>query len=51
VDFTLAYVVAEGRKLGIATPLCGRVLEMIHELENGKRQLGMQNYDELRAAQ
>jgi 2-dehydropantoate 2-reductase len=50
VDFTLAHVVREGERLRIPTPLCRRVLDMIHELETGKRQLGMQNYAELRAA-
>ena len=50
VDFTLAHVVREGERLRIATPLCRSVLEMIHELETGKRQLGMQNYAALQAA-
>jgi 2-dehydropantoate 2-reductase len=49
VDFTLAYVVKEGKKHGIPTPLCQRVLDMVHELESGKRQLGMQNYAALNA--
>jgi 2-dehydropantoate 2-reductase len=47
VDFTLAYVVNEGKKLNIATPLCQKVLDMVHELELGKRHLGLQNYAEL----
>jgi 2-dehydropantoate 2-reductase len=47
VDFTLAHVIREGKKLGIATPLCRKLLEMIHELETGKRKLGMENYAEL----
>jgi 2-dehydropantoate 2-reductase len=51
VDFTLAYVVREGEKLGIPTPLSRKVLDMIHELETGKRKLGMGNYTELRAVQ
>lgn len=50
VDFTLAHVVREGERLKVPTPLCRSVLEMIHELETGKRQLGMQNYATLRAA-
>ena len=50
VDFTLAHVVREGERLKIPTPLCRSVLEMIHELESGKRRLGMQNYVELSAA-
>jgi 2-dehydropantoate 2-reductase len=49
VDFTLAYVVREGEKLKIPTPLCRKVLDMIHELETGKRQLSLKNYAELTA--
>ena len=49
VDFTLAYVVREGEKLKIPTPLCRKVLDMIHELETGKRQLSLQNYVDLSA--
>jgi 2-dehydropantoate 2-reductase len=49
VDFTLAYVVREGEKLHLRTPLCRKVLDMIHELEQGTRKLGLQNYDWLRS--
>ena len=49
VDFTLAYVVSEGEKQKIPTPLCAKVLTMIRELESAKRKLGMQNYAELRS--
>ncbi len=47
VDFTLAYVVKEGEKLGMKMPLCSKLLEIFRELEAGKRQFGQQNYDEL----
>jgi 2-dehydropantoate 2-reductase len=47
-DFTLGYVVSEGKKRNIPTPLCRKVLDMIHELESGKRRLELQNYAELR---
>jgi 2-dehydropantoate 2-reductase len=50
VDFTLAYVVREGEKLKIPTPLCRKVLDMIHELESGKRKLALENYKELVAS-
>lgn len=50
VDFTLAYVVREGEKLKIPTPLCRKVLDMIHELESGRRKLSLENYAELRAS-
>ena len=51
VDFTLAYVVREGEKLKIPTPLCRKVLNMIHELETGVRKLGLENYSELRTVE
>jgi 2-dehydropantoate 2-reductase len=47
VDFTLGYVVREGEKMNIPTPLCRKLLDMIHELEAGKRQFRQENYDEL----
>jgi 2-dehydropantoate 2-reductase len=47
VDFTLAYVVGEGEKLGIKMPLCRKLLEIFRELEAGKRPFGQQNYNEL----
>ena len=48
VDSTLGYVVSEGEKKNMATPLCRKVLAMIRELETGKRKLAAQNYAELR---
>jgi hypothetical protein len=39
--------VRESEKLHIPTPLCHRVLDVIHELEAGTRKLGPNNYDEL----
>jgi len=47
VDFTLAHVVRESDKLNIPTPLCHKVLDMVHELESSKRYLRQGNYDEL----
>jgi ketopantoate reductase len=47
VDFTLGYVVSEGEKLKIPTPICRKVLAMIRDLEAGKRSLSLQNYAEL----
>ncbi len=49
VDFTLAHVVREGQRLKVSTPLCQKLLEMIHELESGKRKLSLQNYAEIAA--
>jgi ketopantoate reductase len=47
VDFTLAHVVREGRRLNIPTLLCQKLLDMIHQLESRERELGMANYVEL----
>jgi 2-dehydropantoate 2-reductase len=47
VDFTLAYVVNEGKKLDMPMPLSSKLLEIFRELEAGKRQFGQQNYSEL----
>jgi len=49
VDYTLGHVVREGEKLKIPTPLCRKLLAMIHELETGRRKLLQQNYAELAA--
>jgi len=50
VDYTLAHVVREGERLKIPMPLCRKVLNMIHELETGKRMLSQQNCSELAAS-
>ena len=51
VDYTLAYVVRQGETQNIETPLCRKLLTMMHELEAGTRQLDMKNYAELQVAQ
>jgi len=50
VDYTLGHVVREEGKAGMPTPLCRAVLRIIHEIEEGKRPLQVQNYAELAAA-
>jgi 2-dehydropantoate 2-reductase len=47
VDSQLGVVVAKARRLGIGTPLLERVLEMIHDLEDGRRAMGWANLEEL----
>jgi len=49
VDFTLAYVVNEGKKLGMPMPLSSKLLNIFRELEAGKRQFGQKNYEDLAA--
>jgi 2-dehydropantoate 2-reductase len=50
VDYTVGHVVREGEKRGIHTPICRTLVEMIHEIENGKRPLQLENYEELASA-
>lgn len=50
VEHTLGYVVRAAKRLGIETPLSQKVLEMIRELETGKRAFDLQNYAELAQA-
>ena len=50
VDAQLGIVVALGREAGVATPLTARVVELIHDIENGVRAQSMDTLDALAAA-
>ena len=50
VEYTLGYAVSEGLRLSVPTPLCTKVLDMIRELEAGKRSFHLRNYAELAKA-
>ncbi len=47
VDKQPGAVVAKGKQAGVPTPLNSRIVEMIHEIEDGKRQLCEENLLEL----
>jgi len=47
VDGILGEVVRQGEGLGLALPGIRRLIELIHELEQGKRSMGMANFKEL----
>ena len=49
VDCQVGEVVRAGRAHGIATPLNDALIDLIHDLESGKRQMGWQNLDALAA--
>lgn len=49
VDAQMGWVVHFGEQHGIPTPLTGRVIQMIHEIEDGQRPLGRENLQELTA--
>jgi 2-dehydropantoate 2-reductase len=47
VDHMVGWVIAEGRKRGVAMPLNERLVTQVKELEGGARQRGLHNLDEL----
>lgn len=50
VDAQVQPVVDVGHSLGVPTPIAARLVEMIHEIEDGKRALSLSNLDELERA-
>ena len=50
VDAQIAPIVEIGQSHGLAGPLTARLLELIHDLENGRRRQGWATLDELVAA-
>lgn len=49
VDAQIGPIVATGREVGVATPLTGRLIEFIHEIEAGRRPITRANLDALAA--
>ena len=47
VDAQLGIVVTLGAETGVATPLTSRLVELVHEIENGDRALSLANLDAL----
>ena len=47
VDMQVAPIVATGREQGIPTPVNTAVLEIVHQIEAGKRGMGWDNLDEI----
>ena len=43
IDYMNGYVVAQGRERGVATPVSAAIVEVMHEVEDGRRQPAPQN--------
>ncbi|MDD6995539.1 MAG: 2-dehydropantoate 2-reductase [Candidatus Borkfalkiaceae bacterium] len=43
IDFITGAVSAEGKRAGVATPLCDKVTEIVHGVENGLYELSVKN--------
>jgi 2-dehydropantoate 2-reductase len=50
VDFLNGYVAKKGKELGYETPINSFLVKAIHEIEDGKREIGIHNLDDLEAA-
>jgi 2-dehydropantoate 2-reductase len=44
IDWLNGYICNEGHRLGVATPVNDRIVEMIHEIEAGKRRITAENF-------
>ncbi|PYE49365.1 ketopantoate reductase family protein, partial [Deinococcus yavapaiensis] len=49
VDAQLGWVVHFGREHGLQTPITARLVELVHDIEDGRRELSRANLDELRS--
>ncbi|MBP3422817.1 MAG: 2-dehydropantoate 2-reductase [Clostridia bacterium] len=45
IDFVNGIVVKEGERVGVETPLCQQVVEMVHGIENGLYEMDYKNVD------
>ena len=45
IDFINGVVVREGERLGVATPLCAQIVEIVHGIENGLYEISYKNAD------
>ncbi|MHA1243716.1 MAG: ketopantoate reductase family protein [Candidatus Heimdallarchaeota archaeon] len=50
VDYLSGYVMKKGKEKKIPTPINAFLVKAIHEIENGKREIGMENYQDLAKA-
>ena len=48
VDPLLGAVAAEARRLGVATPALDRLIDLVHDIEDGRRELSIGTFDLLR---
>ncbi|MFQ6088893.1 MAG: ketopantoate reductase family protein [Candidatus Methanofastidiosia archaeon] len=46
IKFLNGYLVSQGKRLGVSTPINERVFRLIREIENGEREMGIQNLEE-----
>ena len=47
VDMQVGQIVAMGREYGVPTPVNAAVMEIVHEIEGGEREMGWENLEEI----
>jgi 2-dehydropantoate 2-reductase len=47
VDMQVGQIVATGREYGVPTPVNAAVMEIVHEIEGGEREMGWENLEEI----
>jgi 2-dehydropantoate 2-reductase len=45
IDYICGAVVAAGKRVGVETPLCEKVVEIVHGIENGLYEIAIENID------
>ena len=45
IDFINGVVIAEGKRVGVETPFCEKVVEIVHGIENGLYEIDYKNVD------
>ena len=45
IDFVDGIVVAEGERVGVETPFCRQIVEIVHGIENGLYEIDYRNVD------
>ena len=45
IDFVDGAVVKEGERVGVETPLCRQIVEIVHGIENGLYEIDYKNVD------
>jgi 2-dehydropantoate 2-reductase len=46
IDFLNGYIVQKGFEFGVQTPVNSKIVQMIKEIESGKRKIGLINFEE-----
>jgi 2-dehydropantoate 2-reductase len=46
IDFLNGFIVEKALEYGIATPVNSKIVQIIKEIESGKRKIGLGNFEE-----